>query len=76
MISKRHCPQTGVVNFFTAADPLIAVGSISAAAPPAHYHWHCYLDDPVAGTAADMVIAEAQLRKAIARRRPRALLAL
>jgi hypothetical protein len=76
VISKRHCPQTGVVNFFTAADPLIAVGSISEAATSAHYDWHCYLDDPIAGTAADMAIAEARLKKAIASRRERALLTL
>ena len=31
MISKRHCPLTGVVNFFAAADPLIAIGSVSGA---------------------------------------------
>jgi hypothetical protein len=66
VISKRHCPYTGVVNFFTTADPLIAVGSVSEAGEAHQYAWRCYLDDPVAGTAPDMTIAEAQLRRAIA----------
>jgi hypothetical protein len=69
VISKTHCPHTGVVNFFTAADPLLAVGSVSEATAPAYYNWHCYLDDPVTGTAPDIAVAEAELRRAIARRR-------
>jgi hypothetical protein len=28
MLSKRRCPHTGVVNFFFAADPHLAVGSV------------------------------------------------
>jgi hypothetical protein len=71
MISKRYCPHTGVVNFFIAADPLIAVGSVSERAAPRHYDWHCYLDDPINGTAPDMTIAEAELKEAIASRRHR-----
>jgi hypothetical protein len=69
VISKRHCSQTTVVNFFTAADPFLAVGSLDEANTPAGYHWYCYLDDPVAGIAPDMATAETQLRTAIARRR-------
>lgn len=70
MISKRHCPHTGVVNFFAAADPLIAIGSVSETAKsPNRYAWHCYLDDPVGGVAPDMAIAEAELERAIASRR-------
>lgn len=69
MISKTLCPHTGVVNFFTAADPLLAVGSVTEAATPPRYNWHCYLDDPAAGTAPDIAGAEAELRRAIARRR-------
>jgi hypothetical protein len=71
MISKRRCPHTGVVNFFIAAEPLIAVGSVSERAAPAHYDWHCYLDVPINGTAPDMAMAEAELKEAIARRRHR-----
>lgn len=67
MISKRRCPHTGVVNFFAAADPLIAVGSVNETAPE-QYAWRCYLDDPAAGTAPDISLAEALLRRAIASR--------
>jgi hypothetical protein len=65
VISKKHCPHTGVVNFFAASDPLMAVGSVSKATRPAQYDWRCYLDDPVAGSAPDVAIAEAYLRQAI-----------
>jgi hypothetical protein len=34
VISKRHCPHIGVVNFFIAAEPFIAVGSVSEEAAP------------------------------------------
>ena len=69
MISKKHCPHTGVVNFFASSDPLMAVGSVSKATKPAQYDWRCYLDDPVAGSAPDVAIAEAYLRQAIRSRR-------
>ena len=69
MIFKRDCPHTGVVNFFIAADPIIAVGSVSEGAAPNRYDWHCYLDDPINGTASDMTVAEAELKAAIASRR-------
>lgn len=68
MISKTHCPHTGVVNFFTAAEPLLAVGSVTEGATPTRYNWHCYLDDPVTGSAPDITVAEAELRHAIAHR--------
>jgi hypothetical protein len=69
MISKRHCPHTGVVNFFASADPLIAIGSVSETASSPTYAWRCYLDDEIGGMAADMALAEAELRRAIADRR-------
>ena len=69
MISKHRCPHTGVVNFFTAADPLLAVGSVAEVVSRGQYDWRCYLDDAVGGTAPDVAIAEAQLRTAIAMRR-------
>ncbi len=69
MISKRHCPRTGVVNFFAAADPLLAIGSVSETVNTPSYAWRCYLDEPVGGTAPDIVVAEAELRAAIASRR-------
>ena len=69
MISKKHCPHTGVVNFFASSDPLMAIGSVNKATKPAHYDWRCYLDDPVAGSAPDVAIADAYLRQAIRSRR-------
>ena len=69
MISKKHCPHTGVVNFFAASDPLMAIGSVSKATQPAQYDWRCHLDDPVAGSAPDVAIAEAYLRQALESRR-------
>jgi len=56
------------VNFFSHADPLLAVGSVSQAMGPAHYVWRSYLDDRRSGVAADSAAAEAHLRDAIARR--------
>ncbi len=32
MLSRSHCPHTGVVNFFARAEPLLAVGSVIKAA--------------------------------------------
>jgi hypothetical protein len=64
-------PHTGVVNLFIAADPFIAVGSVSEGAAPNRYDWHCFLDDPANGAAPEMIIAEAQLKAAIASRRRR-----
>jgi hypothetical protein len=69
MISKRPCPYTGVVNYFIAAEPLLAVGSVAPNPRRPRFDWHCYLDDPVAGAAADIATAELELRQAIADRR-------
>jgi len=71
VITKTRCPHTGVVNFFMDADPLLAVGSVSASATSAQCAWHCYLDTPASGVAADIEIAEAHLRNALLARRPR-----
>jgi hypothetical protein len=67
VITKRRCPHTGIVNFYSKADPLLAVGSVSEGAKPAQYIWRSYLDSPEAGVAPDISIAEADLRDAIAR---------
>lgn len=67
MLSKSRCPHTGVVNFFTQADPLLCVGSVAdagAAAP--RYVWRCYVGDESCGLATDVSLAEALLRRAIA----------
>ena len=66
MLSKSRCPHTGVVNFFTKADPLLAVGSVAETGAPARYVWRCYVGEEACGLTADMSLAEALLRRAIA----------
>jgi hypothetical protein len=62
MLSRRHCPHTGIVNFFAAADPLLAIGSVIRAGEPALYHWRYYLgQEPAVGVAPDMRSAENHL---------------
>jgi len=62
MLSRRHCPHTGIVNFFAAADPLLAIGSVIKAGEPALYHWRYYLGQaPSVGAAPDMRSAENHL---------------
>ena len=62
MLSRRHCPHTGIVNFFAAADPLLAIGSVIRAGDPALYHWRYYLSvEPAFGIAPDMRTAENRL---------------
>jgi hypothetical protein len=68
VITKRSCPHTGIVNFFSPTDPLLAVGSVSRATNPFHYVWRSYLDDRQCGVATDIAAAEAHLREAIGRR--------
>jgi hypothetical protein len=69
VITKRRCPHTGIVNFFSHSDPLLAVGSVTHATSPTQYVWRSYLDDRQSGIAADCAAAEAHLRDAIGRRR-------
>jgi hypothetical protein len=69
MIIKRICPQTGIVNFFVAADPFMAIGSVVKAKAAAQYDWRCYFDEPIVGTTQDRGTAEAQLRGAMSSRR-------
>lgn len=58
MLSKRRCPHTGVVNFFFAADPHFAVGSV-VKAEGSGYLWRCYSDPcTAAGSEVDMKKAE------------------
>jgi hypothetical protein len=64
MLSKQRCSHTGLVNFFTDADPFMSVGSIIATAP-SRYVWRCHLVDHRSGVSADLVCAEANLRRAL-----------
>lgn len=61
MLSKRRCPHTGVINFYSSDDPFLPVGSV-VKAEGARYLWRCYAD-PCAGvgTVRDIVSAEAHL---------------
>ncbi len=62
MLSRRHCPHTGIVNFFAAADPFLAIGSVIKAGEPALYHWRYYLGQAASvGAAPDMRSAENHL---------------
>jgi hypothetical protein len=67
MFSKSRCPHTGVVNFFTRADPLLAIGSIAVPSGSARYVWRCYLGEETSGLERDMPAAEARLKTAVAR---------
>jgi hypothetical protein len=64
MLSKRRCPQTKLLNFFTDADPHMSVGSIIATAP-GHYVWRCHIVDHSWGMTGDAVSAETNLRRAL-----------
>jgi hypothetical protein len=66
VFSKSRCPHTGVVNFFTKADPLLSIGSVAEAGASARYVWRCYIGEETCGHAPDMPSAEARLRSAIA----------
>lgn len=66
MLSKSRCPHTGVVNFFTRTDPLLAVGSVAVVGVPSRYVWRCYVGEEASGLASDISLAEAELRRAVA----------
>ncbi len=61
MLSKRRCPYTGVVNFYSDEDPLMAVGSVVAGSA-AGFVWRFYTE-PYArgGLASDIRSAERQV---------------
>ncbi len=70
MLSKQRCPHTGIVNYFTKADPFVSIGSITTTdgREPA-YHWRCYdAALTIAGIAKDMSDAEVRLQRAYRRR--------
>ena len=63
MLIKRQCPHTGVVNFYSRAEPHFAVGSI-VPGDDHHFTWR-YHTEPYtrAGQADDMPSAERELRE-------------
>jgi hypothetical protein len=64
MLSKRRCPHTGILNFFTDIDPFISVGSIIAIRR-GRYVWRCHVNDQRCGTATNAMSAELHLRRAL-----------
>ena len=64
MLSKQQCPHTGVVNFFTRADPFVAIGSIIKREQCGEYAWRVYdAVHTISGIAKDMRTAEEKLRE-------------
>jgi len=68
MLSKRRCAHTGVVNFFSADEPLFPLGSVVKAERGAGYLWRCYAEPfALAGAEADMQAAEQRIVELCAR---------
>ena len=66
MVSKHHCPHTGVVNFFSETDPFMSIGSIVRAGASTEFHWRFYAAaQTIAGIASDMKTAERRLKDQI-----------
>jgi hypothetical protein len=66
MLLKRHCPHTGIMNFFSDSDPHLPVGMIYSTFAKhglkSGFMWRCHAgDDSAAGRAADLKAAEASL---------------
>ena len=57
MLLSKHCPYTGVVNFYDTSEPHIAIGSITrcgTSVASARYTWRFYgADSAPAGNAPD-----------------------
>lgn len=63
MLIKRRCPHTGVVNFYSRAEPHMAVGSI-VSADDHHFTWRYHAGPYVrAGQVDDMCTAEREVRE-------------
>jgi hypothetical protein len=64
MLLKRHCPHTGIVNFFSANEPYLSVGFVYLTASRTGFTWHCNGGaDDADGLAADLKTAEARLNR-------------
>ena len=62
MLTSKSCPHTGIVNYFSARDPFLSVGSVQRVAGEA-VAWRCYIADHQAcGAAQDLKAAEKQLK--------------
>ena len=76
MLLSKHCPYTGVVNFFEASEPHLAIASITRCGRSAAdsdsdkgYTWRFYAQDGApSGYAPDATSAERKLRAMLAAR--------
>jgi hypothetical protein len=75
MLIKRRCERTGVINFFSDTEPLLAAGSIVEIAP-SQFVWRSHLDDSRVGIARYLPVAEAHLYRALGSGRDCAVIAL
>ena len=64
MLKKQRCQRTGIINFFSDTDPLLAAGSIVEIGP-SQFVWRSHLDDSRVGLARYLPIAEAHLYRAL-----------
>lgn len=71
MLSKQHCPHTGIVNFFAKSEPYVSVGSIVCAGTAGKTcHWRLYdATRAISGIADDMAAAELRLTSVYRRNR-------
>ena len=69
MLLSKHCPHTGVVNFYDVSEPHIAIGSITksrSGLKSQSYTWRFYaLDEAPFGYSADERSAEHSLRAVV-----------
>jgi hypothetical protein len=64
MLLKRRCERTGVINFFSDTEPLLAAGSIVQVAS-SRYVWRSHVQDDRVGIARYLPVAEAHLYRAL-----------
>jgi hypothetical protein len=60
MVTKRRCPYTGVVNFFSDEEPFIAVASIIEVGSKT-FIWRSYVGKEVVGLSGNIASAEMRL---------------
>ena len=63
MLAKRHCPYTGIVNYFDDLEPFIAIGCIAAIDGSRTYVWRSHIGNEEGGRSTDLAVAEAQLKR-------------
>jgi hypothetical protein len=64
VLEGHRCPHTGIINYFSKAEPRLAIGCIIEN-PPGRFVWHCHVADDHCGAASDRRAAESELRRAV-----------